>query len=217
MTTQIRHHLSDEIVAAYSAGTLPEAFSLVVASHVSLCDECRARMESHDAVGGSLLEDCGSVDMADDAFAATMRLIAARPARPSAPRRAAAGSVFPSPLQDYVGGDLDDVRWRTVGGGVRQAILKTKGDATVRLLKIAPGSKMPDHGHRGLEMTLVLKGAFRDDQDRFSRGDVEIAGEDLEHTPIAEEGEDCICLAAADAPLRFNTLIPRIAQPFFRI
>jgi putative transcriptional regulator len=26
-------------------------------------------------------------------------------------------------------------------------------------------------------------------------------------------GEDCICLAATDAPLRFRGLIPRLAQP----
>jgi putative transcriptional regulator len=68
-----------------------------------------------------------------------------------------------------------------------------------------------------MEMTLVLKGAFRDEYARFGRGDVEIANEDLEHTPVAEAGEDCICLAATDAPLKFNALIPRIAQPFIGI
>jgi putative transcriptional regulator len=34
---------------------------------------------------------------------------------------------------------------------------------------------------------------------------------------VAEEGEDCICLAVTDAPLRFKSLIPRLAQPLFRI
>jgi putative transcriptional regulator len=39
----------------------------------------------------------------------------------------------------------------------------------------------------------------------------------LNHQPIAEAGVDCICLAATDAPLRFNGVLARIAQPFFRI
>ncbi|HBV54683.1 MAG TPA: transcriptional regulator, partial [Rhodobacteraceae bacterium] len=43
---------------------------------------------------------------------------------------------------------------------------------------------------------LVLKGAFRDQTDHFGPGDVEVANEDLEHTPVADIGEDCICLAA---------------------
>ena len=62
-----------------------------------------------------------------------------------------------------------------------------------------------------MELTLVLQGAFRDAEDRFGPGDVEIADEELEHTPVAEAGADCICLAATDAPLRFNRLIPRLA------
>lgn len=213
----IRHHLSDEHLMAYSAGSLPEAFSLVVATHISLCDECRARLESFDAVGGAVLEDCGSEALADDCFEATLRRIASAAPEPRESRRASAGAVFPMPLQDYVGGDLSEVKWRSAGGGVRQAILKTDSEATVRLLHIAPGVKIPDHGHRGMEMTLVLKGAFRDEFDRFGRGDVEIADESLEHTPIAEEGEPCICLAATDAPLKFNALLPRLAQGFLRI
>jgi putative transcriptional regulator len=33
----------------------------------------------------------------------------------------------------------------------------------------------------------------------------------MHHTPIAEMGEDCICLSATDAPLAFHGLLPRIA------
>ena len=69
----------------------------------------------------------------------------------------------------------------------------------------------------GMELTLVLQGAFADENDRFGRGDIEIADEEMEHTPVALTGEDCICLAATDAPLRFRGLIPRLAQPLLRI
>ena len=68
-----------------------------------------------------------------------------------------------------------------------------------------------------MELTLVLQGAFRDEQDRFGRGDVEVANENLHHTPVAEDGIECICLAATDAPLRFKGIIPRIAQKFIGI
>ena len=101
--------------------------------------------------------------------------------------------------------------------GVKQAILKTGPQARARLLYIPAGQSIPDHGHRGTELTLVLQGAFRDEDGRFGPGDLEIADEALEHTPIAEAGEDCICLAATDAPLRFRGLLPRMLQPVFRI
>ncbi len=213
----IRHHLSDPLLMAYSAGQLPEAFSLVVATHVSLCDDCRARLLAFDAIGGALIEDADRARMAEDSFEATMARITGLPQAEPVRASRIMGCVFPAPLRDYVGGDLAAVHWRPVGMGVRQAILKTDTGATARLLHIPAGQAVPDHGHRGMELTLVLQGAFRDTEDRFGPGDIEIATEELEHTPVAEPGADCICLVATDAPLRFNRLIPRIAQPFLRI
>jgi putative transcriptional regulator len=211
----IRHHITDRLMMAYSAGQLPEAFSLVVATHVSICDECRARLASFDAVGGALVALSEGAPMREGSLEAVMARLDSLPPVPKAVARKR--GVLPAPLQDYVGGDLDAVKWRPVGMGVRQAILPTEKDATVRLLHIPAGAPLPDHGHRGLEMTMVLKGAFRDEIDRFGPGDIEIADHDLEHTPVAEPGEDCICLVATDAPLKFSGFVPRIAQRFLRI
>ena len=213
----IRHHLSDDILMAYSAGELPEAFGLVVATHVSMCDECRARMESFEAVGGAVLAGADSVAMGKDSLAATMALIKSGTQHDKAPAPTRRAGIFPGPLAAYAGGGPESLKWRRVGGGVRQAILPSSEEASARLLHIPAGAAVPDHGHRGLEMTLVLQGAFRDEAAQFGPGDVEIATDADEHTPVAEPGGDCICLAATDAPLRFNALLPRLAQPFFRI
>jgi putative transcriptional regulator len=212
----IRHHLSEQLLIGYAAGNLPEAFSLVVATHVSMCDECRARLASYDTLGGALIEGQGDVAMGDAALETALARIDRRPqATQSAPLKAA--GMFPAPLADYVGGDLSAVAWRSIGMGVKQAILPTGRDASARLLYIPAGVAVPDHGHRGLELTLVLQGAFADANDRFDRGDLEIADESLEHTPVAMAGMDCICLAATDAPLRFRAVLPRLAQALFRI
>ena len=77
MTQTIQHHLTDALLMAYSAGTLPEAFSLVVASHVSLCDDCRARLGSFDAIGGNMIDSDDAAALADDSFEATLRRIEA--------------------------------------------------------------------------------------------------------------------------------------------
>ncbi|WP_299304648.1 ChrR family anti-sigma-E factor [uncultured Litoreibacter sp.] len=212
--TDVKHHLTDELLMAYAAGTLAEAFNLVVATHITLCDECRARLGAFEAVGGALLEDADEVEVSADMEAIFAKIAATNSEIQVTP---ASTGVFPSALQDYVGGDLDAFKWRPVGMGVKQAILKTSKTASVRLLRIPAGAAMPDHGHNGTELTLVLKGAFKDEHDRFARGDIEIATEADHHTPIAEAGEDCICLSATDAPLKFRGLLPRIAQRFARI
>ncbi len=212
----IRHHITDGLLMAYSAGQLPEAFSLVLATHLSMCDDCRARLGAFDAVGGTVLDGC-AVDVAGDSLDACFARISAAAPEPRKARAMPPRSALPAPLRDYIGGDLTAVKWRPLGMGVRQAILPTARDASARLLFIPAGQAVPDHGHRGTELTLVLQGAFRDSTDRFGPGDLEVANEDLEHTPVAEAGLDCICLAATDAPLRFNALVPRLLQPIFRI
>ena len=216
MSDKIKHHLTAQLLMSYAAGTLPEAFSLVVATHVSMCDECRARLMEFEAVGGAVLDETESVEMADDAFAATLKLISSQPKDPIKTTMSKPG-IFPKPLQDYVGGDADAVAWRRIGKGVKQAILPTSKEATVRLLYIPAGCEMPDHGHNGTELTMFLQGAFIDVDGRFALGDVEVANEDFERTPIADIGEDCICLSATDAPLKFSGLVPRVAQRFLRI
>ena len=223
--TRIKHHLTDEILMAYSAGTLPEAFNVLVASHISMCDVCRAAVESYNALGGALLETpadtaevaLDTVSMGSDALAQTMAMIANAPAPAPVSKATVQDAILPAPLIDYVGGGLADVRWRPVGMGVKQAILPTSDAAMARLLYIPAGTAVPDHSHHGTELTMVLKGAFEDEFDRFEPGDVEIANEDVHHTPIADISEDCICLAVTDAPLKFKSLLPRLAQPFLRI
>jgi putative transcriptional regulator len=214
--TPIKHQISDKFLMGYAAGTLPEAFDLVIATHVSLSDDVRARLESFEAVGGAVLDDIGPAELADGSLEATLARIKAMPETARGPARPSTG-VFPTPLQDVVGGDLDAVKWRSAGMGVKQCVLQSSKRASARLLFIPAGQAMPKHSHKGSELTLVLQGAFRDEDARFARGDIEVADQAMNHTPTAEDWADCICLVAMDARLRFEALLPRIAQRFLGI
>lgn len=211
----IRHHISDDLLMGYAAGALPQAFDLVVATHVSLSDDARARLAGFEELGGVVLSDMEEAELAEDSLSRTLARIAGTPVRvkPSTQPR----GIFPEPLRKVVGGDEDAVKWRSLGTGAKQAVLHNDDGVSARLIYIPAGQAMPEHGHRGMELTLVLKGAYRDETDRFARGDVEFADQDVDHTPVAEPGEDCICLVATDQRLRFKKLLPRIAQPFFGI
>ena len=210
--TSINHHIPDELLIAYANGTLGQAYSLVVAAHVSMCDDCRARLGAHQAVGGALLDSAGSEAVSDRARAAVFDQLDTPVV--DAPQIRASG-IFPEPVMQALGGLPP--RWKPLGLGVRQMILNHDEEGSARLLYIPGGQAVPDHGHNGLELTLVLQGAFSDETGRFGVGDLEVADGDLEHEPIAEEGEACICLAATDAALRFRSFVPRLLQPIFRI
>ncbi|MGR3495435.1 ChrR family anti-sigma-E factor [Citreimonas sp.] len=215
--TTITHHLTDDLILSYSAGILPEAVDLIVATHISLCDECRAALAAQDAVGGAVLERGRAEGVSDACLAGTLAKIRGKDWPETTQHDTPRDPVLPAPLRDYMGGSADAIRWRPVGMGVKQAVLRTKGTAKARLLRIPAGAAMPDHSHRGMELTMVLKGAYSDADGRFARGDIEIAHEELHHTPVADVGEDCICLAVNDGPLRFKGILPRLAQPFLGI
>ncbi|MEQ9695886.1 ChrR family anti-sigma-E factor [Shimia sp. SDUM112013] len=210
----ISHHIPEPILAAYVSGNLPEPFALVVAAHISLCEDCRAAAHAHEQMGGLVLEGTDSVAVSSDLKAALFAQLDDMPLEaPPSPARAI--GPYPAPVAEYFTGK--EPRWKSLGRGVKQSILMNNGTGSVRLLYIPPSMAMPDHSHGGLELTLVLQGSFSDSQGFYARGDVEVADSDVTHTPIAGPEAPCICLAATDASLRFNALVPRLLQPLFKI
>ena len=216
----IHHHPDDEFLMAYAAGSLPEAWSLLIATHAALCPQCRSEVGAGEAVGGSLLDDEAAVPMFDSALEATLaRIDAPGDSGPAPEAAAAAGNpVLPQPLRAYAGSDLAGLRWRPLGRGAQHIpLVRGPNGVSARLLKVPAGKPVPEHGHNGLELTMVLSGSFVDGGQRFGPGDVETADETLEHRPEAEPGVDCVCLAVTDAPLRFRGVVARLVQPLIGI
>lgn len=209
----VTHHIPDDIIEAYATGALPHPYAVVVAAHISACDACRATFEAQEALGGALL-DLVDPELTDGTLRArTLELLDA-PLPEAAPEPRASG-IYPAAVMAELGNRPP--RWRNLGAGIRQTILSHGRDGSVRLLNIPAGMAVPDHGHGGLELTLVLQGSFSDHTGTYGPGDVQVATGDLEHQPIADPGPVCISLAATDAPLRFRSLFPRLLQPLFRI
>ena len=84
-------------------------------------------------------------------------------------------------------------------------------------MRVAAGKKIPAHGHKGSEKTLVLKGWFRDENGKFGAGDISEMDSDAEHTLVVGDEEDCICAVAIEGQMKFKGLVGRIMQPFVGI
>jgi putative transcriptional regulator len=209
------HHLPDDLLLAYAAGSLAEGWALAVASHLTYCPTCRQRDGALEAIGTAALEEMPPAPMDPHAFEACMALAenteAEQPAIFSMP------ATTPAPLRKYLGCDLDAVKWSPLGGGIRQHLIDTGDETRARLLYIPPGEYVPQHTHQGLELTLVLAGSFADGDEEFHAGDIEVADETVDHTPISGPDGPCICLAVTDAPLVFRSWFPRMIQRFAKI
>ena len=215
----IRHHLSDTTLGSFTAGTLMESISLVVASHLSLCRVCQARHNQLEYIGGiHLLQAPIATTSADFLPKTLLRLgtqeIASTQNQTSTNLQV--NDTLPSPLREFVPTELDNIEWNLLAPGIKGHPLTglNTGNGTLSLLKISPGMSIPDHSHHGTELTLVLKGSFSDEIGQFGVGDIADLDDSIHHQPIADTSEACICLIATDASLKFTGLMPRLVQYF---
>lgn len=212
------YHPDEELIAAYASGALDEASSLVIASHLTLCPICRGTVDFYETVGGTLIEALPQATMTEDALAATLRRAkATATAKPALLPAGGGRRILPTPIRNYVGGDIDAATWRPLGAGIRHMPLVISGHVTARLLSIDPGRSVFEHTHGGTELTLVLHGSYTSQGQRYARGDIEMADETIHHRPVASTEGVCVCLVATDAPLRFDSWIGRLMQPFIGI
>ncbi|KWV57715.1 transcriptional regulator [Rhizobium altiplani] len=221
----IRHHVSDELLIDYAAGTLEDGWRLAVATHLALCPDCRKRLSLMEEVAGQLLEEITPEPVVTSFNRLRQRILevrapvlpAASGAGPTALSRLAS-PVLPEPLRSYVGDDVKNLKWKSLGRGAYHIPIATEDGTTMaRLLRIPAGKPVPEHGHGGRELTLVLSGSFHDGEELFARGDLEEADASVLHQPVATADEDCICLAVTDAPLKFRSWLVRLVQPLLGI
>ena len=90
--------------------------------------------------------------------------------------------------------------------------LSGRKNGTLRLIKVAPGTALPEHGHSGSELTLILRGALRDETGTYGVGDMTDLSGDRKHSPAADPELGCICLAAMDGSMKFKGVVARIVQ-----
>ena len=200
----------DALLAAYSVGALDRATHALVASHLLLNPQNRQFVAALEDLAAGEVENVepkpfsGRDARLAAVFASVTPIVAAAPS-----------SVLPAPLLRLVGSEINDLKWRKKIPGVREYRINESARGEASLLWISGGSRVPSHTHEGSEITLVLQGAFTDVTGRYGRGDIAIADAELDHRPMTDEGQDCICFAVTDAPLRLTGPVGRILDRFF--
>jgi putative transcriptional regulator len=208
------HHPSEELLLDHAAGALAEAPALLVATHLALCPRCRTDLAALEAAGAALLAP-GETSGFDDAL--LERTLGGLGAQEAAPKPPVADAAWPpQPLRGYLPGRLDALPWRLRLPGIHGCPLDGVAGGRVEMLRIQPGRAVPSHTHRGVEMTLVLEGAYTDELGHFARGDVFVADEAITHRPHVDRGPDCICLTVTDGVLRFSGPFGWVVNPLQR-
>ncbi|KAA0594497.1 putative transcriptional regulator [Azospirillum lipoferum] len=210
------HHPDDQLLIGYASGQERAGKSLLVATHLAYCPDCRQRVASYEALCGEWFEDLPCPDHgALDALLDHMDglLAAALPTAETASLKPLdAGSIrawpVPEPLRSWlpkaIDTPTDDGTWREISKGVwLSGWDRTLSGTTICLLRMASGAPVPAHRHTADELLLVLRGAFRDEYGSYALGDVAQYVADTDHHAFGASEEDCICLFLLDGELIF--------------
>jgi putative transcriptional regulator len=217
----ITFHPEPESLMSCSAGSMPEAFAAVMAAHITICPQCQKDLALMQDIGIALFDKLPGTTVTSNAPVMALRAGEAGSEASGVTEFGvkAAGDV-PAPLVPIIGPSLDAIEWSRVAPGVWQHPIALKGPAQgpvrgqLRLIKVAPGMALPEHSHNGSELTLIVKGSYRDATGHYTVGDVADMTNDAKHSPVADPVEGCICLAANDGKMKFKSLLAKLIQPF---
>lgn len=202
-----RHHPSADVLAAYAAGTLEPGFGLVVGAHIEMCAHCRAQVRAFEAASGAALEDGPQADVGGDALTKVMARLDRETHAEARPDT--------RPLLERL--PLKPRKWIAPGVWVAAVETPHAADNRVYLLSVAPGMPTARHEHSGAEFCTVLKGAFRDASGLYGAGDFAATDEDVNHLPVVEGDEDCVCLFATEGRLKAQSFVGQLAFAYANV
>ena len=195
------HHPSADILTAYAAGALDPGFGLVTAAHIESCPACATRVRCFEVSSGAALASLPDETVGADALSKVMARLDEKPA----PALKADARSFLQRLP------IKSRTWVAPGVWVAAVDTPHAPDNRVYLLRVGPGAATARHSHSGAEFCTILKGAYRDELGVFSAGDFAAADGALNHQPIVEGDEECICLFATEGRLKPQGWIGRLA------
>ncbi|MBV1701499.1 MAG: ChrR family anti-sigma-E factor [Hyphomicrobiales bacterium] len=195
----------DSLLAQYCAGSLNPALNALVDAHLELSNTNHRFVEELESLKGEAVLAMPPAVIAhrDANLAAIFGQV------PDAIESEPECAILPAALQRFAASDYASLKWNIVLPGIWQCKLADAPGMEATLYRIRAGRHIPEHRHEGTEITLVLRGAFRDGEACFRQGDIAFADNRGNHKPVAEPGEDCICFAVIDAPLHLTGPIGR--------
>lgn len=214
----------ESMLLEYASGSCTEAREILISSYMSFCEKSCEKVYQFEHMGGVLMNNmCEPVKMKQGSLDNVLGLLEMmeeqeqRAASRRAARQAAHAAAIPEAILHKLRSKGRRLKWTPIYRGIRYcAIPMDCAKETAMLLKISPGAHTPHHEHNGIEITLVLEGAFQDDNARYTAGQIVVSDKHTHHEPVADAEQGCVCLMISDAPIHFTRGLSRLLNLFQR-
>ena len=215
----ISHHLTDETLQDYAAGSLSESMETLIACHLTVCHHCRVRSAMADNVGAAMFDVNETIGVTTPVSDILQRAKSTQTAADTTFKEKPIADDVPRPLGRLLPSRLEELDWKRMAPGIKQHNLtdKHRREGAFKLLHLSPGVVLSAHTHNDRELTYVVKGSYQDEIGRFKAGDIADLDDHDVHQPVVDTAEPCIALIATHSPVRFQGMFGKIIQPFVGI
>lgn len=222
----IKHHPKFTLLKSFVDGDLPASLAAGVAMHADMCPICQQKiLQLTDQVAEAIFEQdlLGETNITENetSFEASQMSFDDIINNITASDDIAPAKVMPSERLITFKGmkytlpntlrNMDLGRTAQIGKLSRARINLGEGEIHTNLLHIGPGGSIPEHTHKGFELTLLLAGTFADDQGEYVAGDFIMLDKRHQHQPATEKG--CLCYTVANDALHFTQGINKLLNP----
>ena len=214
----VTKHPDSNTLIDYASGSLGPALCVSVSAHLHFCESCRDKNYELTSLGGNLLESSAPAEMRGDALETILgRLDEIEPPVPFRHQHLAEDEAkLPELVRNLV--PDSGIKWRFLSPALRISRLAVgEQKYELALHKIKAGGKAPAHGHKGLEVTVVLQGSFSDGEGIYHEGDYLVREPGHVHRPTASQNNQCICLSVSEAPIQLVGAVKRMLNPLFSV
>ena len=224
----IKHHPHTDLLLAHAQGELPLSMSIAIAAHCALCHECQSQVSrfTEQAAELAFLAPSQTAEPAfisetdtaqDDAWQQMLSHIMDLPeATPTESDYLAKATVslnhkhvryeIPTVFRQHIAHP-----WQQIGKVSRMRFDVDESHTRASLLHIDALGEIPQHTHKGYELTLLLAGEFSDINGQYVPGDFIILDGNTQHSPKTQSG--CLCYTVLDAPLYFTKGLSKLLNP----
>lgn len=216
----IKHHPNAQQLNAFVSGTCEPTVALMVSAHVDMCLDCQAKcMKLQQVQTIEALSSPVSTSSLDRMFSQITQL---PQQKTTLPRAASVPATFdielegkrfvlPRTLKRYA---KNTGNWSRLVGKLWQAPVDLGYMGKANFIYMEKGGKVPEHTHKGTEMTLVIDGQYGDGVANYDCGDFTLLDGQHNHLPHSEADEGCLVFTIVDKPLYFTSGIARLLNPF---
>jgi len=220
----IKHHPKFELMLSFVKGDLPASLSAGIAIHASMCPVCQEQILQLTEQMAELSFEQDNLDkfIVDDDKNLTVAAIDFNPMIEAITENkevkleeALIEKVIAFKNKTYkLPAMLHNMQLGKVaqfGNLARARIQLDENEIHTSLLHIEPGAGVPEHYHKGFELTVLLAGSFDDNEGQYVTGDFIMLDGSHTHQPISKDG--CLCYTVANDAPYFTQGINKLLNP----